>query len=110
MERVILHSDLNNFYASVECLHHPELRGKPIAVAGDPEKRHGIILAKNDLAKQFGITTGNPLWMARENVPASFSLSRIMICICAFPKWSGKFTVSIPIRWKVSVWTSAGWM
>ena len=69
MERVILHSDLNNFYASVECLHHPELRGKPVAVAGDPEKRHGIILAKNDLAKQFGITTGNPLWMAREKCP-----------------------------------------
>ena len=47
MERVILHSDLNNFYASVECLYNPSLRGKPVAVAGDPEARHGIVLAKN---------------------------------------------------------------
>lgn len=47
MERIILHSDMNNFYASVECLYHPELRGKPVAVAGDPEARHGIVLAKN---------------------------------------------------------------
>lgn len=45
-ERVILHSDLNNFYASVECLYHPEYRGKPLAVLGDPEARHGIVLAK----------------------------------------------------------------
>lgn len=46
MERIILHSDLNNFYASVECLYNPSLRGKPVAVAGDPEARHGIVLAK----------------------------------------------------------------
>jgi len=43
VERVILHSDLNNFYASVECLYRPELRNKPMAVGGDPEQRHGII-------------------------------------------------------------------
>ncbi len=61
VERVILHSDLNNFYASVECLYHPELRGKPVAVAGDPEARHGIVLAKNYQAKAFGAATGNPL-------------------------------------------------
>lgn len=69
MERVILHSDLNNFYASVECLYHPELRGKPVAVAGDPEARHGIVLAKNYQAKAFGVATGNPLWMARQLCP-----------------------------------------
>ena len=68
-DRVILHSDLNNFYASVECLYHPELRGKPVAVAGDPEARHGIVLAKNYPAKACGVQTGDPLWMARQKCP-----------------------------------------
>lgn len=66
MERVILHSDLNNFYASVECLDNPSLQGKPVAVAGDPEQRHGIVLAKNDIAKAFGVRTGDALWEARQ--------------------------------------------
>lgn len=65
MDRVILHSDINNFYASVECLYQPSLRGKPLAVAGDIEARHGIVLAKNYEAKHFGVQTGDPLWMAR---------------------------------------------
>lgn len=69
MERVILHSDLNNFYASVECLYNPSLRGKPVAVAGNPEARHGIVLAKNYAAKACGVTTGNPLWMAKQKCP-----------------------------------------
>ena len=69
MERVILHSDLNNFYASVECLYNPSLRGKPVAVAGDPEARHGIVLAKNYEAKACGVATGNPLWMAKKKCP-----------------------------------------
>lgn len=66
---VILHSDMNNFYASVECLDNPSLRGKPMAVAGDPDARHGIVLAKNYEAKNYGITTGDPLWMARQKCP-----------------------------------------
>ena len=53
-ERVVLHSDLNNCYASIECMLHPELRGKYIAVCGSTEDRHGIVLAKNQLAKQCG--------------------------------------------------------
>ena len=65
-ERVILHSDLNNFYASVECLYHPEYRGKPLAVLGDPEARHGIVLAKNYEAKAYGVQTGDPMWMAQK--------------------------------------------
>ena len=52
MDRVILHSDMNNCYASIELLHHPELRGRPLAVGGDPEARHGIVLAKDKLAKK----------------------------------------------------------
>lgn len=69
MERVILHSDLNNFYASVESLYHPELRNKPIAVTGEVELRHGIILAKNQLAKKCGVKTGETLWQARQKCP-----------------------------------------
>ena len=52
MDRVIFHCDLNCFYASVELLSHPELREVPVAVAGDPASRHGIILAKNEPSKQ----------------------------------------------------------
>ena len=66
MERVILHSDLNAFYASVEELYHPELAGQPIAVCGDPEARHGIVLAKNQLAKECGVKTGDVIWEARQ--------------------------------------------
>ncbi len=69
MDRVILHSDLNNFYASVECLYRPELSGKPVAVCGNPETRHGIVLAKNQIAKGFGIKTGETIWMAKRKCP-----------------------------------------
>ncbi len=69
MDRVILHSDMNNFYASVECMLNPALDGKPVAVAGDPGQRHGIVLAKNQRAKQCGVKTGNPLWLARRLCP-----------------------------------------
>lgn len=69
MERIILHSDCNSFYASVECLHHPEIREKPVAVGGDIEQRHGIILAKNQLAKQFQVTTGEAIWQAKQKCP-----------------------------------------
>lgn len=67
--RVILHSDLNACYASIECLQRPELKDVPMAVGGDPEKRHGIILAKNQLAKQAGVKTAEPLWQARAKCP-----------------------------------------
>ncbi len=67
--RTILHCDCNNFYASVEQLYHPALRGRPLAVAGDPEQRHGIVLAKNELAKRCGVRTGHPLWLARQLCP-----------------------------------------
>lgn len=68
-ERVILHSDMNGFYASCECLYHPELRGKPVAVGGDAENRHGIILAKNEIAKKYNIRTGEVLWQAKQKCP-----------------------------------------
>ncbi len=67
--RTILHCDMNNFYASVECLYHPELRGKPAAVGGDVEQRHGIILAKNYPARAFGVKTGEAIWQAKQKCP-----------------------------------------
>lgn len=67
--RTILHSDMNNCYASIELLHRPELRGRPLAVGGDPEARHGIVLAKDLIAKKAGVKTGMALWQAREVCP-----------------------------------------
>ncbi len=69
MGRTILHSDVNCFYASVEHLHHPELEGKPIAVGGDPESRHGIILTADYIAKKHGVKTGMALWQAKQVCP-----------------------------------------
>ncbi len=69
MERVILHCDLNNFYASVETVLHPEYKDKPIAVCGDPKKRHGIVLAKSQAAKIMGVKTGDAVWEAQQKCP-----------------------------------------
>ena len=64
--RTILHSDLNNFYASVELLKYPEYKGVPVVVCGNKEDRHGIVLAKNQIAKELGVKTGEVLWQARK--------------------------------------------
>lgn len=69
MDRTILHCDCNGFFASVECLSDSSLREVPMAVCGDPESRHGIILAKNELAKQFGIVTAETIWSALKKCP-----------------------------------------
>lgn len=68
--RVILHADMNNFYASVECLYNPAIRGFPVAVCGDPDARHGIVLAKNYLAKHQGVITGQAIWQAKQTCPS----------------------------------------
>lgn len=69
-ERVILHCDLNSFFASVELLDKPTLRDMPVAVCGDPKSRHGIILAKNEPAKKMGVKTAETLWQAQKKCPA----------------------------------------
>lgn len=66
MERVILHSDINNCYASIECLYDESLRGKAVAVAGSVEARHGIVLAKSEPAKRCGVKTGDTVWQAQK--------------------------------------------
>ncbi len=69
MERTILHCDCNGFFASVECVLKPELKNVPMAVGGDEESRHGIILAKNELAKKFNIQTAETIWQAKKKCP-----------------------------------------
>ncbi|MBR4360917.1 MAG: DNA polymerase IV [Clostridia bacterium] len=66
MNRVILHVDANCFYASVECLYHPSIRTKPVAVCGDPEARHGIVLTANYPAKRMGVRVGQAIWQAKQ--------------------------------------------
>lgn len=68
-QRAILHSDMNSFYASVEMMLDPSLRGKAVAVCGSVEDRHGIVLAKSDLAKRAGVKTGMVCWEARQRCP-----------------------------------------
>ena len=68
-ERVILHSDMNSFYASVEAMLDPSLKGKAVAVCGATEERHGIVLAKSELAKKAGVKTGMVNWEARQRCP-----------------------------------------
>ncbi len=68
-DRVILHCDLNNFYASAECITNSEWRNVPLAVCGNPELRHGVVLAKNEIAKKYGIKTGDVIWQAKQKAP-----------------------------------------
>lgn len=68
-ERVILYSDLNNFFASVEIALHPELAGKPLIVCGDPKERRGIVLAKSEQAKKYGIKTAETVYSALKKCP-----------------------------------------
>lgn len=77
-QRHIMHCDCNSFYASVEMQEHPELRGKSIAVCGDPEARHGIVLTASYPAKRMGVKTAMLIWEAKQHcrdlivVPASY--------------------------------------
>lgn len=70
----ILHCDLNNFYASVECNENPELKGCPVVVCGRVEDRHGVVLAKNYEAKKYDIKTGDVLWQAKNKCPNLISV------------------------------------
>ena len=74
-ERVILHSDLNNFFASVEMVLDPSLKGKPVAVCGNAEERHGIVLAKSEEAKKYGIKTAMTIIEAKKLCPDLITVS-----------------------------------
>ena len=81
MDRVILHCDCNSFFASVETLDHPEYACVPMAVTGDPDNRHGIILAKNEAAKKLGVQTAETIYQARRKCPS-------LLCV---PPHMGKY-------------------
>ena len=68
MSRSILHCDMNNFYASVECMLDPSLKKYPVAVCGSVEERHGLVLAKNYAAKAFDVKTGDAVIRSKEEV------------------------------------------
>ncbi len=109
-ERVILHSDLNCFYASVEVLEHPQLQGKPVAVCGSTENRHGIVLAKSQEAKAKGVKTAEVNWQALEKCPD---------LICVPPDFRKYLRYSQEVRAlyrhkfspisSLSVWTKISW-
>ncbi len=88
-ERVVLHCDANNFYASVEAVQSPNLKGKAVAVSGNPKKRTGIILAKNEIAKKFGVKTGEAIWQAKQKCPD---------LICVFPNFPLYESYSMKLR------------
>ena len=73
-DRIILHCDFNNFFASVSLLQNPTLKKFPVAVCGDKENRHGIILAKNEVAKKFGVKTAEPIFEAKAKCPELITL------------------------------------
>ena len=75
MDRQILHVDMNGFYASVEMIFHPEARNVPMAVGGDAQARHGVILAKNELAKQRGVKTAETICQKKVSGTAAFAPS-----------------------------------
>ena len=88
MRKVILHSDLNNFYASVECLYNPQIRRFPVAVCGDIELRHGIVLAKNHIAKLCGVKTGETIGAAKQKCPELVTVLPHMELYKKFSQWS----------------------
>ena len=68
-DRVILHCDCNSYFASVESMLDPSLKGLPLAVAGDPESRHGVVVAASLEAKQFGVRTTDTVYAAKRKCP-----------------------------------------
>ena len=94
-DRVILHSDINCCYASIEHLHHPELAGKPLAVGGDPEARHGIVLTADYIAKKYGVKTGMALWQAKQVCPDITFVSPRMDLYLGSQEWLMRYMQNI---------------
>ena len=88
MNRIILHSDVNNFFAAVECLYKPQIRSAPVAVCGDKELRHGIVLAKNPVAKICGVKTGETIGDAKEKCPELLTVPPQMDMYYKFSRWA----------------------
>ena len=109
-DRVILHCDLNCFFASVELLSHPDLRDIPTAVCGDPASRHGIILAKNEPAKRLRRPDGGDHLAGQEEVSRTWCCCRpTTTCTGSTPGRSTPSMSSTPTWWSPSASTRAGW-
>ena len=109
-DRIILHCDLNCFFASVELLDQPALRNVPVAVCGDPASRHGIILAKNEPAKRIGRPDGGDHLAGPEEVPRPGAAAASPRPVPGLsPAGSTPSTSSTPIWWSPSASTRAGW-
>lgn len=98
MLRSILHCDMNNFYASVECMLDPTLKKYPIAVCGSVEERHGIVLAKNYKAKAFDVKTGDAVWQAKQKCKDLVVVPPIMRSISNTQSLQETCTSDIPTK------------
>lgn len=106
-DRIILHADCNSYFASVEFIDHPEWKLVPMAVCGDPELRHGIILAKNELAKAYHIQTAETIYNAKRSAPIFCWSPPIMKSIKLSVNASMPSTRATPIWWSDSASTRA---
>ena len=110
MDRVILHCDLNCFYASVELRSHPELQNRPHGRLRDPTSRHGIILAKNEPAKNTVSRQRKPSGRPRKNAPIWYCCRLTTTCTDSTPKRSTPSTIPIRTWWSPSASMRAGWI
>ena len=101
--RNILHCDMNNFYASVECMLDPTLKKYPIAVCGSVEERHGIVLAKNYKAKAFDVKTGDAVWQAKQKC-------KDLVVVPPHYEEYIKYMSDIQTKLNHMVWMSVGWI
>lgn len=108
MERDILHCDMNNFFASVECRLNPELKKYPVAVCGSVEERHGIVLAKNELAKAQGVKTAETVASAKSKCRGLVIVPRTLRNISSTAGLRGRYTSGIQILSSLLEWTNAG--
>ena len=108
--RIILHSDMNNCYASIEQKLNPELVGKPLIVCGSRAERHGIVLAKSMEAKACGIVTGEPIWQAHEKCPGLVEVAPHFDAYLAFSRAARRIYARYTDQVEPYGWTSAGWM
>ena len=107
MQRFILHSDANSFYASVEMLLNPDLRDKAVAVCGSVENRHGIVLSKSERAKKAGVKTGQANWEARQACPGLISLPNTT-STASSQLYSGTSTFDTLMKLSPLEWMNAG--
>ena len=111
MDRTIFHCDCNSFYASAELLSRPDLRDKPVAVCGNPENRHGIILAKNEAAKAFGVVTAETIGRAQGKCPGLILLPAHHELYARLSRQiNAIYCPAILTRWSLSASTNPGWM